>query len=367
MNLAKKVLFVGMLLGVSAWAEESIYVRNVCDTLLHSSFPKVTLKMAYMDETLWKGSKDLKTATSVTQTRHEDIWTLKPSRNTKYNFPYTVTASCSETYFNDYKYYSWLSSSSSGRWEQGSSDYATVILDIHGNKMNGYDSTNTNNLLVFVEDDFPEDGSYRSGEILASKTYEFQFDWWYASVAYYHVTRRDTVVKGGETKVTTAGKYYFGESVGMDSVTVVDQAKKAVAIPDSIKDVTLQVVHGIFMDERKIGLSSSSENEVSSSSQSAEPASSENEVSSSSLSAEPASSENEVSSSSQLAEPASSDDEYGLTSIANLKSVPKFSGSRLQVRRLDGSLVAPGDAMVPGVYYVKGANGIWKKQMVLPR
>ena len=62
----------------------------------------------------------------------------------------------------------------------------------------------------------------------------------------------------------------------------------------------------------------------------------------------------------------SSSSEEQSTIISRLGVAPRvFNGPR-EVRRLDGSKVKAGEALVPGVYYVKGLDGRWKKQVKLP-
>jgi len=355
MKFMKKFLVAGVFLTSAALAQEGSDIRNVCDTLIHSTNSKVTLKLAYLDETKWDGSKDLKTPSSVEKKRYTELKELTPLRYMLQKVPYSLTAGCSNSRYNEYKYYSWAKGASS--WSQGTmNDYATAILDIHGNKMNGYDSTNTYNFLVFHQGSLPEE-SYQAGEIMASRTYDFRFDWWYAAIAYYRVTRVDSTVNADKSVTyTTYGSWSLGGAVAMDSASVVAQARASLDIPDSIKDVKLQVLHAVYMDERKIG-------EVISSSASAEPNSSASAEPNTSASVDPNTSASYDPESS--AEWSSSANE--LTSIAELNAVPRMFGHRREVRRLDGSFVKESEALAPGVYYVKGENGLWKKQIALPR
>ncbi|MCQ2054542.1 MAG: hypothetical protein MJY82_04525, partial [Fibrobacter sp.] len=46
---------------------------------------------------------------------------------------------------------------------------------------------------------------------------------------------------------------------------------------------------------------------------------------------------------------------------------PSVGSEEVMMRRLDGTLVKNAKNAVPGVYYVKTANGLWKKKVVLPK
>ena len=91
---------------------------------------------------------------------------------------------------------------------------------------------------------------------------------------------------------------------------------------------------------------------------SSEAASSSSVVSSSS---EEKSSSSDVSSSS-VEESSSSE---GTTALGRLDVAPRAFNAR-EIRRLDGTRIKAGEALVPGVYYVKGLDGRWKKQVELP-
>jgi hypothetical protein len=134
----------------------------------------------------------------------------------------------------------------------------------------------------------------------------------------------------------------------MDSLSSVTTAVKNLKVPDSVSKVQYQQFHVVLTDPNKKTATSSS----SVASSSSETASSSSVASSSS---EASSSSVEESSSSQ-----------GTTSIARLESSPHAFGNVREVRRLDGSVVKSSETLVPGVYYVKGMDGRWKKQVELP-
>lgn len=373
MKLVKKIVAAGLLLGASVWADEGVFIRNVCDSLVQSSSPKVSLKLAQIEETHWYGDRTLKKQDSVKVKSYTDIKDFAPLPTPSksvfdgYYMPYSIKAGCSETKNNPFVYAQY---SKSRGWElsDGSDRYETVIYDVHAIDFAGYNENNSYNFLAMAEGSLPDNGSYMAGEFMVSKTFEFRFEWWFAGILY-------TYKDGDYTN------YKFGASVAMDSASAVRGAASSLSIPESISQVQLQVVKAVLMDERKIGLdimssasvaplsassssavektsSSSTKTEMSSSSETVESSSSETVKSCSSDADRSSSSKNDKSSSSKK------DD---VTSIAGLKVSPVSAGSRVQFRRLNGSVVAENEILTPGVYYVKTSNGLWKKQMVLPR
>lgn len=341
MNLVHKFLMAGLTAVVFANAQE-VSIRNVCDTLSLSEKPQVTLELAYVDETRWFGDKTLKKADSTFVTRYTDFTKLKPQHDYfEDKMPFSITAECRETSNNLYKYGVWSKPSTHWNLNDENDDYATFIMDVHENKMAGYDSTNTYNFLVMKQGGLPEDGSFSSGELLVSKTFEFQFDWWFASVA-YRITSTRTEISGKDTTTYVSGSNKYAGAVGMDSAAVVEAALGALTFPDTLTKVKLQVFHGVLMDERKIPAKeiahiSSSSDVVSSSSSAAD------------------------SSEEKLDESSSS-----TTAIGELRAAARMQNETRQVRRLNGTVVLESELLVPGIYYVKDARGVWKKQMVLP-
>jgi len=339
MKFSKAVLALGLCCTTAVFADEGPYIRNVCDSLSSS----ITIKMGYLDETLWTGSVDLKTATSVEKKHHTDISTIKPFRYMNENVPYSVKASCAENTGNEYSYYSWPKGAK-GWSEKVLNNYATIIRGIYGSfQLDGYDSSNTYNFLIYREDDFALDDVYFSGkEIMASRTFELQFDWWYALYGY----KAETTTTN-ENGSTTQISYAWREAVAMDSSTAVLEAKKKLTVPNTVSQVTLQVFHAVYVDESKMSqiVSSSSSEDISTST----------------------STETDLSSASSEIESSSSEDN-NTTVITHLKtSTPVMGTERRMVRRLDGTSVKENEAVAPGIYYVKGENGIWKKQIVFPR
>lgn len=396
MKLVKKIVAAGLLLGASVWADEGVFIRNVCDSLVQSSSPKVSLKLAQIEETHWYGDRTLKKRDSVKVKSYTDIKDFAPLPTPSksvfdgYYMPYSIKAGCSETKNNPFVYAQY---SKSRGWElsDGSDRYETVIYDVHAIDFAGYNENNSYNFLAMAEGSLPDNGSYMAGEFMVSKTFEFRFEWWFAGILY-------TYKDGDYTN------YKFGASVAMDSASAVSGAASSLSIPESISQVQLQVVKAVLMDERKIGLdinsssamkessssaevtssasvaplsassssaveknsSSSTKTEMSSSSETGKSSSSETVESSSSGEGKSSSSE-AVKSCSSDADRSSSSKKDDVTSIAGLKVSPVSAGSRVQVRRLNGSVVAENEILTPGVYYVKTSNGLWKKQMVLPR
>ena len=343
----KKLPFCLFLaLAASSFAQE-VYIRNICDTLTTSATPKVNLRLAYIDETVWYGSSNLSKTDSVKTVRHKNYESVEPFRGQfSYTLPYSVTAGCAESKFNLYAYAEW--NPSKGKWtlNDENADYATYIMDINNVKFPGYDATNSYNILAMVKGNFPEDNAYATENLMISKTFEFQFERWFALASYV-----ETVTTESDGQVVTRMSYKYGSSMGMDSASTLNNAIEKLNVPDLIPKINYQLFHTVLMDENKMPadslLFSSSSAEAKSSSSVAEDASSSSEAKSSS-SSKPSSSES-------------------TTAIGYRSAAPRVFGEAREVRRLDGSRVNAGAGLEPGIYYVKGANGRWKKQIEMPR
>ena len=112
--MMKRILCLIMVAMGFTFAQD-VYVRNVCDTLVLSSSPKIELELAYIDEVLWYGDKNLSKADSVKNSRHQDYFTLEPIFvKYVYKIPYTITAGCVESTNNLYAYAEWNQSQKNG-------------------------------------------------------------------------------------------------------------------------------------------------------------------------------------------------------------------------------------------------------------
>lgn len=393
----------------------SVYIRNACDSIS----TMIEFVPAYIEESNWYGNPQTWTKDSTNFKFHETYKTVNvSSSNFKDSLPLSIQAKCLETPNTTYKYAVW---NSSKEWVEDESDeFTTVIYDIHNLKMNGHDSTNTNNILAFVPGDIP--ATFPSSHLLFSETFEFAFEWWYASASYTHRYKNPE-----DDSLTIRMRTRYGSSVSNDSLKAVNSAINALSIPDTMKSVRIQVLKVVLIDSRKPlsssssepssssssnpvscsaeqssssssdGKSSSSEEKSSSSeaessssvssSSSANPVSCSAEVSSSSeassssegksSSSEAESSSSEASSSSS-AEPVSCSAEVSSSSDAESSSSegpvrifalegPDASKHVVQVRRLDGSIVKSSEKLGPGVYYVKYSTGVWQKKSVLSK
>lgn len=373
----KRILCLVMVAMAFSFAQNETYVRNICDTLPNSATPLVELKMAYVDVGQWYGSKDLSKKDSSSVKRYKSYESIKPFRDKKISLslPYSITASCAETQYNLYKIAQWNESSLSWDLNADNDDYATYIMDVNMVEFPGYNASNSYNILAFRKGSLPQDGSYKEEDLMVSRTFEFQFDWWYTYTAY-------TVVS------TTSIKWKMTASYGLDSLSSLTNALKSLDIPDSISKIQIHQFHVVLTDPNKNQPVSSSSEESSSSSVTS--SSSEKSASSSSYSGagpwncgdnpllscsstyygSSSSTSKENSSSSYVqtssSEQESSSSEEQSTIIGRLGVAPRvFNGPR-ELRRLDGSKVKAGESLTPGVYYVKGLDGRWKKQVELP-
>lgn len=406
MSLVKKLLMVLSLFAVCSFAvEDETYIRNICDTLPHSKISFVILALDHVDEHTWKDNATLTASKDKKTTTFKSWKDLVPSteKAAPTRIPVSIKAGCSETRNNTLYYAEWFQSKKAWSLNDEVDDYASVIFDIHGHKTETFDSTNAYNFLAMKRGGLPEDDDYTSGEFFVSKTYEFNFDWWYASIVTRKVStfvRNDTTFTQTETNSTWA--------LGMDSASAIQVAYKGVAKPIDATELEIKMWHGVLLDSLKkantpaqnssssnssssaAGNSSASNfsSSVSSSSMeqgtsSAIPGSSSSTNSSSSVKNEEPSSEEKssssvsggdvkpdsstsngnggyASSSSEEAVPGNSAD-----AIAGLRTAPVVNVRR-DMRRLDGSRVKPGEKQPAGLYYVKDSNGRWTKEVVLP-
>ena len=371
--MMKRILCLIMVAMGFTFAQD-VYVRNVCDTLVLSSSPKIELELAYIDEVLWYGDKNLSKADSVKNSRHQDYFTLEPIFvKYVYKIPYTITAGCVESTNNLYAYAEW--NQSQKKWSFKKQDnYITKILDINIDKVDGYDSTNSYNILVFKEG-YSLD-SLTSDNMMVSRTLELSFDSWLAIAKY------KTVVMVDDS--TAATRSHASVVTRVDSAKAVVDAVEGLDVPDSISKVEVQLFHSVLKDPRETLAESSSS--AASSSSSGKTSSADTLSSSSYSGAGPwncgdnpllscsstyygsSSSTSKENSSSSYVQTSSSEQESSSsveqsTIIGRLGVAPRvFNGPR-EVRRLDGTKVKAGESLVPGIYYVKGLDGRWKKQI----
>lgn len=367
-NVMKRILCLVMVAMAFSFAQNETYVRNICDTL---GAKEVTLQLQQIEETLWYGSKDLSNSDSVKKTVFKDYQDVKPL-NGKFTekLPVSIKASCVESRNQLFQYATW----SIDKWSfvNNDSGYATMIMDVNQYQFPGLDATNSFNVLAIRKGSLPENNSYSSKELMVSRTFELNFDWWYSLALYYRGL-----------------KFSYTAVVAMDSLSVVKSSIQSLNIPDSISKVQLQIFHVVLTDPNKKIVASSSSTAPESSS-SVTSSSSEKSASSSSYSGagpwncgdnpllscsstyygSSSSTSKENSSSSYVqtssSEQESSSSEEQSTIIGRLGVAPRvFNGPR-EVRRLDGSKVKAGESLTPGVYYVKGLDGRWKKQVELP-
>ena len=345
----KKVCLVGLAAAAFSFAQEETYVRNICDTLPSSPTPKVELKLAYVDDTQWFGSRDLSKKDSSTVKRFKDYNSLVPLRN-KFSdrIPVSVMASCAETKRNAVKFAEWSESNKAWTLNEDNTDFATYIMDANIVELPGYDPSKAYNFLGYRKGSLPsiEEG-FTAEELLISRTYEFQFDWWYTVAAYKVITTKQK--DDGSTSQSISWK--LSGTIGLDSASSVQAAVDGLQKPDpdTVTKIQYQQFHVVLMDANKIPSET-----VSSSSEA---------VSSSSVASSSSVESSSSTESSSSAEPSSSDSP---TAIGRLETSPRAFGAARAVRRLDGSLVKSGEQLVPGIYYVKGADGRWKKQVELP-
>lgn len=332
----KKVCLAGLVATVFSFAQEETYIRNICDTLSVSATPKVELKLKRVEETVWYGSRDLKKTDSVKVNVHEDYSTITPiMQKTSLRIPYSIDAGCVSSNYNLFKYGEWDQNGKKWTLNDENDDYGSWIIDVNLYNIPGFDSTNSNNVLVVKKGGVnSEELSFSADDLMVSRTFEFAFDSWQA------------IVLGRVKKSDGGALLYSGSAFRLDSADAVAAAlaafNKREDVPDSLSKIQVQVLRPVLTDPNKKAVNSSSSVAESSSS---EAKSSSSVVSSSSV--EPESSESS-------------------TAIGRLQATPRAFGAARAIRRLDGSVVKAGEQLVPGVYYVKGVDGRWKKQVKLP-
>jgi len=336
----KKVCLAGLAAAAFSFAQDETYVRNICDTLPSSPTPKVELKLAYVDETQWFGSKDMSKTDSSTVKRFEDYESLVPLRN-KFSdrIPVSVMAGCAETKMNLVKFAEWSESAKQWTLNTENDDYATLIMDINMVEIPGYNASNSYNLLAFSKGSIPADYSFLAGELLASRTFEFQFDWWYTVAAYRIATGPQSA------------SWAMSSSIAMDSVSSVMNAVEGLGLSDAdtVSKIQYQQFHVVLKDANKMV------EEVSSSSAGgAGPWNCGTDPLLSCSSTYLSSSSMEESSSSE-----------GTTGLCNRDLTPRIFNNSREVRRLDGSRVRANESLEPGIYYVKGVDGRWIKKVQL--
>jgi len=320
----KKVCLAGLAAFAFSFAQEETetYIRNICDTLSNSATPKVELKLKRVEETLWYGSRDLKKTDSVKVNLHEDYGSITPiMQKISLRIPYSINAGCVTSNYNLFKYGEWDQNGKKWILNDENADYSSWIVDVNIYKIDNFDSTNSYNVLVVKKGGVSDELSFSAEDLMVSRTFEFAFDSWQA-IALARVKKSD----GGAT-------LYSGSAFRLDSAEAVAAAlaslNKRTEIPDTLSKIQVQVLRSVLTDPNKKAVNSSSS--VAESSSSEEPVSSESS-----------------------------------TAIGRLQVTPRAFGTARAVRRLDGSVVKSGEQLAPGVYYVKGLDGRWKKQVELP-
>lgn len=320
----KKVCLAGLAAFAFSFAQEETetYIRNICDTLSNSATPKVELKLNRVEETLWYGSRDLKKTDSVKVNLHEDYGSITPiMQKISLRIPYSINAGCVTSNYNLFKYGEWDQNGKKWILNDENADYSSWIVDVNIYKIDNFDSTNSYNVLVVKKGGVSDELSFSAEDLMVSRTFEFAFDSWQA-IALARVKKSD----GGAT-------LYSGSAFRLDSAEAVAAAlaslNKRTEIPDTLSKIQVQVLRSVLTDPNKKAVNSSSS--VAESSSSEEPVSSESS-----------------------------------TAFGRLQVTPRAFGTARAVRRLDGSVVKSGEQLAPGVYYVKGLDGRWKKQVELP-
>ena len=227
------------------YAAEDTVIRNLCDSLSLGAQPMIEIVPAYIEESNWYGNPKTWAKDSSNFTRHESYKTVNVVTNAfRDSIPLSIQATCRETQGTTFKYATW---NNSKQWiEREKDDIATNIFDIHNLKMDGHDSSNTFNVLAFVPEKIPDNGSFAAGHLLFSKTFELAFEWWYVGARYQNTF--DTLIDG---KTVQATRNYYSSSVGSDSLRAFNSAIKALKLPDTTKYVGIQVLRVVLADSRK--------------------------------------------------------------------------------------------------------------------
>lgn len=335
----EKAAVLGLALVASAFAGGDF--KNICDSLKTSENPKVRLVLDHVDETVWTTDRSYSSVKNKV-TYKKRVADLVPQRNAISNaIPVYLEAACGESTDNKFAAINW----SDGNWALDWKSYASNILDMREATVGSFSSENTNNMLMMSEGSLPTNGSYKADQLLPSKEYEFNFEWWFASVVYTVVTVNQEIKPNGDTLTTTQMKFTTSNALGNDSSSILNTIMKSDVASD-VSEVTFQVWKGVLVDSAKLGRNW----------EETFTATPEGEISSSSYA--------DVVPSSSSEAPGSSS---STTAIYPSVQPRVVNTETVQMRRLDGTLVKGNSLVAPGVYYVKQKDGRWKKQMVLQR
>lgn len=333
-----------------SFADEGTYIRNICDSLPFKDPSKVELRLSKLEAISWSGSKDLAHKDSGKVMDYSDDYTkLNPLRDQfKKNLPLSITAGCSETKNNLFKFANWDSRSKTWIENDENNDYATCIMDVNIYEFPDFNASNSYNVLALRKGSLPEEDSYTSDELMVSRTFEFNFEWWY-SIAMY--TELDTI-KGTDGGISISVRNHYATSLALDSASALNRSIDSLNVPDSIAKVQYQLIHAVLSDANKIQSSSS-----------AQPTSSASED----CDDDPRLSCGYESNKSSSSMGSSSSEEEETTLAGGLLKSLRESADVREIRRLDGSRVSSSETLNPGVYYVKGVDGRWKKRIEFPR
>lgn len=403
MRLFSVVALVAVL-SAAAFADEGIEEhRNRCITM-ESSDKQVTLVAAPIEETNWYLNPHAAkwVPDSVKTAVHESYKTIEISTQTlgeRGRLPLSVTARCRETSNNQFNY---ATVQSYKNWKENKREFMTNIFDIHSKPLYGYDSTNAYNVLALIQEGKTDLDEYEADQILVSRTFEFDFEWWYVGVSFKMAF--DTIIDGVQKHGT---KLITSLSVGYDSLLTFNSAKDNFlhpsnpghVPPDTLKTARVQMIKVSLVDPERLPSSSSvvtqssssvvtqsSSSVAGSSGSNDQPKSSANEPESSASeqpksSAEQSSSSSKDSPKSSASEPESSSStgedkpkssagesssSGGKTSIAIMRN-EAVDDDIVEMRGLDGTLVKRNADVKPGIYYAKTSRGIWIRKAVMPR
>lgn len=405
---------------VSANAQgDEVFIRNVCDTLASKGHDPVTLVATDLVETKWVASKKAGNWThgTVTKTNHNSYSTLQPIvKSVNARFPLSIEAACRTLSPVPYKYMVW----NERKWARDSlSDYSTYIFDTHDRAMGAYDSTNAYNILAMVSELPVDKDAYNSDEIMISKSFEFNFEWWLAaaeirwqndkggsSLKYFNVPAYDSLTAFQAMfdfmKETIANTATIPDTISTANIQVIK-----VTLKDSLKTVTIidppgssssvvQSSSSSVVPQSSVVQSSSSSDTpkssaVNSSSSKDNPGSSDTpkssavqpsssgDASSSSVNTSTSEKSSSSTASSDSTEPKSSAQGSDDSSSSSAKSSSSGGSDAIatvrtefvddeivEIRSLDGSLVKTSGNVKPGIYYARTSRGTWLKKVVLP-
>ena len=261
--MIKKICLIGFIAVAISFAQEETetYIRNICDTLPTSATPKVELKLKRVEETVWYGSRDLKKTDSVKVNVHEDFSTITPiMQKTSLRIPYSIDAGCVSSNYNLFKYGEWDQNGKKWTLNDENDDYGSWIIDVNLYNIPGFDSTNSNNVLVVKKGGVnSEELSFSADDLMVSRTFEFAFDSWQA------------IVLGRVKKSDGGALLYSGSAFRLDSADAVAAAlaafNKREDVPDSLSKIQVQVLRPVLTDPNKKAVNSSSSVAESSSSE----------------------------------------------------------------------------------------------------